>query len=114
MSGKTTQIDEDRLELIDNIYTDLLTDNVGDGYLRMTQSISFSELCAYTVQLPLSEHWRPEVKVTKKAEIRNLLDCETFQEVKDKGQTTVGSRWVLTEKEAHNGHKQKCKARLVA
>ena len=49
----------------------------------------------------------------KKAEIRNLQDYETFIEVKHKGQTRVGSRWVITEKEAHNRHKTKCKTSLV-
>ena len=105
---------EDGLEDLDNLYTDMMTDNVGAGHLRMAQSVSFSKLCAYTVELPLSEHWRPEVKVAKKAEIKNRLDYETLKEVKDEGQTTVGSRWVITEKESHNGQKQKCKARLVA
>ena len=50
----------------------------------------------------------------KKAEIRNLQDYKIFIKVKGEGQTRVGSRWVITEKEAHNGHKTKCKARLVA
>ena len=46
--------------------------------------------------------------------MKNLQDYETFEEVKDKGQETLGSRWVITEKEKHDGQKQKCKARLVA
>lgn len=54
------------------------------------------------------------MKATKKAEIRNLQDYETFIEVKDEGQTKVGSRWVITEKEAHDRQQTKCKARLVA
>ena len=66
------------------------------------------------MELPISEHWRPEVKVAKKAEVKNLQDYETFMEVKDKGQTKVGSRWVITEKEQHDGQKTKCKTRLVA
>ena len=71
--------------------------------------MSFSD----TVELPTSEHWRPEVKVAKKAEVKNLQDYETFIEVKDEGQTRVGSRWVITEKEQHDGQKTKFKARLV-
>ena len=90
-----------------------IQDGVGVRYLRMKQCVSFSECCAYTVELPISEHWRPEVKVAKKAEIKNLQDYKTFKEVKDEGQTTVGSRWVITEKEKHDGQKQKFKARLV-
>ena len=54
------------------------------------------------------------MKIAKRAEIKNLQDYETSVEVKDEGQTTVGSRWVITEKEQHDGQKQKCKARLVA
>ena len=50
----------------------------------------------------------------KQIEIKNLQDYETFEEVKDEGQEMLGSRWVITEKEKHDGQKQKCKARLVA
>ena len=39
--------------------------------------------CIYTIELPVSEHLRPEVKVAKKAEIKNLQDYKTFLEVKD-------------------------------
>ena len=45
------------------------------------------------------------MKVTLKAEIKNLQDYETFIEVKDEGQTRVGSRWVITEKEQHDSQK---------
>ena len=34
--------------------------------------------------------------------------------MKDEGQTRVGSRWVITEKEQHDGQKTKVQARLVA
>ena len=37
-----------------------------------------------------------------------------FEEIKDEGQRTIGSRWVVTTKEKHDGQKQKTKARLVA
>jgi len=52
---------------------------------------------------------RPEVKVAKKAEIKNLQDYETFLDIKDEGQLKVGSCWVITEKEQHDGKKQKLK-----
>ena len=32
----------------------------------------------------------------------------------DEGQETLGSRWVVTAKEKHDGQKQKTKARLVS
>ena len=59
--------------------------------LKAPRYISFTDTCIYTVELPISEHWRPKVKVAKKAEVKNLQDYETFMEVKDKGQTKVGS-----------------------
>ena len=37
-----------------------------------------------------------------------------FEEVLDEGQETIGSRWVVTEKEKHDGQKLQTKARLVA
>ena len=43
-----------------------------------------------------------------------MRDYETFEEVLDEGQDTVGSRWVVTRKEKHDGQKTQCKARLVA
>ena len=63
---------EDSLEDVENLYTDFNNDSVGAGYLKMAQYVSFSELCTYTIELPISEHWRQEVKVAKRAEIKNL------------------------------------------
>ena len=54
------------------------------------------------------------MKVAKKAKVKNLQDYETFVEVKDEGQTKVGSRWVITDKEQHDSQKTKVKALLVA
>ena len=42
------------------------------------------------------------------------MDYSTFEEVKDEGQETIGSRWVVTQKEMHDGQKTEYKARLVA
>ena len=105
---------EDGLQDVKNLFTDLKNDGVGASHLRTAQYVSFSEMCTYIVELPISEHWRPEVKIAKKAEIRNLQDYETFKKVKDKGQNRVGSRRIITKKEQHDGQKTKCKARLVA
>ena len=60
------------------------------------------------------EHGRPEVKKAKTAEVNNLLDYDVFEAVKDEGQETISSRWVVSAKEKHDGKKQKPKARLVA
>ena len=58
------------------------------------------------------EHGRPEVKKAKMAEVDNLHDYDVFEEVEDKGQETIRSRWEVTAKEKHDG--QKTKARHVA
>ena len=42
------------------------------------------------------------------------MDYDVFEEVLDEGQETIGSRWVMTEKEKHDGQKLQIKARLVA
>ena len=86
------------------------TETTGSQSITTPRYVSFEDACTYTVELPVSEHWRPEVKVAKKAEVKNLQDYETFMEVKDKGQTKVGSRWVITEKEQHDGQKTKVRA----
>ena len=66
------------------------------------------------MELPVSEHGRPEVKEAKIAEVNNLLDYDVFEEVEDRGQETIGSRWVVTAKEKHDGQKQETRERLVA
>ena len=76
--------------------------------------MSFSDYAIYTVELPVSKHGTPEVKEAKMTEVNNLMDYDVFEEVKDEGQETIGSRWVVTEKEKHDGQKQQTKARLVA
>ena len=50
----------------------------------------------------------------KKNKIKNLLDYNTFGEIEDRGLKTIGSRWVITQKEKHNGQMQYTKGRLVA
>ena len=64
--------------------------------------------------MPVREHGKPEVIQAKNNEIKNLETYETFEEVDDIGQETIGSRWIVTEKEKHDGQKQNYKARLVA
>ena len=74
----------------------------------------FLENSIYVVEVPVKDHGKPEVKEAKEKEIQNLETYETFEEVDDIGQETIGSRWIVTEKEKHDGQKQKYKARLVA
>ena len=62
---------------------DLQGDTVGAKYLRMVNTVSFLEMCNYTIELPASKHNTPEVKAAKMNEIRNLKDYDTFEEVKE-------------------------------
>ena len=80
---------------------DATSDNIGTNFLKVINSVSFSDLAIYTVELPVSEHGRPEVKEAKTTEVNNLLDYDVFEEVKDESQHTIQSRWVVTYKEKH-------------
>ena len=66
------------------------------------------------VEVPVRDHGKAEVIEAKGKEIENLKLYETFEEIDDEGQETIGSRWIVTEKEKHDGQKQNYKARLVA
>ena len=87
---------EDGLEDVENLFTNLRDETIRAGHLKTANVVSFSKLCSYVVELPVSEHWRPEVKAAKRNKIKNLQDYKTFIEVRDKGQTRLGSRWVIT------------------
>ena len=75
---------EDGLEDVENILADLNKDSIGAKYLKMSNSVSFSDSCSCVIELPVSEHWRPEVKLAKKNKIKNLTSY-TFKEVNDEG-----------------------------
>ena len=47
---------EDGLEDMENLYTNLKDNVIGASYLKMANTISFSELCTYTIELPVLEH----------------------------------------------------------
>ena len=47
-------------------------------------------------------------------EVKNLDDYEEFQEIVDDGQETIGSHWVIMQKEKHDRQKTEYKVRLVA
>ena len=74
----------------------------------------FLENSIYVVEVRVREHGKAEVIEAKEKEIENLKTYETFEEVDDEGQETIGSRWIVTEKEKHDGQKQNYKAILVA
>ena len=65
----------------------------------MVNSVSFLDAALFTVELPVSEHLRPEVKEAKDTEVSNLLDNDVFQEVKDRGQDSISSRCIITSKD---------------
>ena len=55
-----------------------------------------------------------EVVEAKKKEMQNLKDYDTFEEVIDRGQDRITSRWIITKKQKHDGQKCIYKARLVS
>ena len=57
---------------------------------------------------------KPEAIEAKEKKIENLETYETFEEVDDIGQEKIGSRWIVTEKEKHDGQKHNYKVRLLA
>ena len=89
-------------------------DVIGTFWMTKQNSECFDPFTIYVVEVPKKEHGTPEVVEAKEKEIRNLKDFDTFEEVEDEGQKTVGSRWVVTKKENHDGQKTACKARIVA
>ena len=98
-----------------NVCEDLDKDVVGTYWMKLENSECYSnEITTYVVEVPVHQHNRPDVKIAKEVEIKNLLDYDTFEEVDDVGQERITSRWVVTAKEVHDGQKSKCKARLVA
>ena len=50
----------------------------------------------------------------KEKEMNNLQSFGTYEEIENEGQCFIDSRWVITEKEDHDGQKTKVKARIVA
>ena len=107
-------IDETRLkQRVEMKQADVFSDTIGMQYLKVENSANFSDLAKYTVELPVSQHGKPEVKDVKETEVQNLLNYDVFEEVEDEGQDTLGSRWVVTAKEKHDGQKKNTKARLV-
>ena len=96
------------------VQTYLVDAEVEAKYMKVINSVYFLDLSIYTVELPIKEHGRPEVKAAKISEVKNLQDYDVFEEVKDNGQETISSHWVITAKENYDGQKQQTKARLVA
>ena len=98
-----------------NTEDDYEKDTIGAYWMTAERSECFdSSITTFVVEVPVKDHKLPEVVEAKKVEIKNLMDFDTFEEVEETGQEKVGSRWVITKKEIHDGQKTKCKARIVA
>ena len=59
---------------MENLFADLKDDLTGAKYLKMANFVSFSDICSYVVEIPVSEHRRLEVKAAKRNEVKNLMD----------------------------------------
>merc|ERR1711895_43551 len=93
---------------------DLQNDIIGAKYLQVEKSVYSMDYKIYSVDVPVKDHGKKEIVAAKNKEIENLKFYETYEEVRDEGQETIGSRWVITKKQQHDGQKQDYKARLVA
>ena len=60
---------EDGLEDVENLFTELKDDRISASYTKMAHTVSLSELCAYTIELPVLEPWKPKVKDSKRIAI---------------------------------------------
>ena len=107
-----TEIEE--IEDENEMRRDLQNDIIGAKYLQVEKSVYFMNYEIFSLEVPVKEHGKPEIVEAKNNEIENLKTYETFEEVIDEGQETIGSRWIITEKQKHDGQKQDYKARLVA
>ena len=81
--------------------------------LKVENNEWFEDITTYVVELLIKEDGKEEVLEANEKEMENLKLYETFQEVEDIGQEKIGSRWVITKKEKHDGQKSDYKARLV-
>ena len=119
IDNSETEIEEENENEIEEeneneIRRDLQNDKIGAKYLQVEKSVYFMDYQIYSVEVPVKDHGKPEIIAAKNKEMKNLKFYETYEEVKDEGQETIGSRWVVTEKQQHDGQKQDYKARLVA
>ena len=64
------------------------------------------------VYIPKERHLDPEVVEAKRNELKNGKDFEVIDEIEDKGQKRISTRWVIVEKVYQDG-KKGVKARLV-
>ena len=92
---------------------ELERDQIATFWMKLDNHQCYDDIRIYTVEVPVREHKTPEGIETKENAIKNLEKYGVFEEVKDEGQDTVGSRWVITKKEKADGQKKNVKGRLV-
>jgi len=81
---------------------DLQNDIIGAKYLQVEKSVYFIDYEIFSLEVPVKEHGKPKIIEAKNNEIENLKTYKTFEEVMDEGQETIGSRWIITEKQKHD------------
>ena len=109
-----SEVEVEEIEDEKEVRRDLQNDVIGAKYLQVEKSVYFMDYEIFTLEVPVREHGKQEIVEAKNNEIQNLKTYETFEEIKDEGQETIGSRWIITEKQKHDGQKHAYKARLVA
>merc|ERR1711905_84046 len=82
-------------------------DVIGAFWMVKQNNECFEECAIYVVEVPKRDHGKPEVIEAKEREVNNLKYFDTFEEVSDEGQKTVGSRWVITKKEKQDGERKR-------
>ena len=86
------EVEKEEKEDEQEVENDGLKDMIGAKYLKMEKSVCFLENSIYVVEVPVREHGKAEIIEAKNNEIKNLKTYETFEEVDDEGQETIGSR----------------------
>lgn len=90
-----------------------LTNRESDDMIFYMDTMDTADSSVYAIELGVKEHKRPDVVSAKQKQLQDLVTFSTYEEIEDKGQTVIGSRWVITEKQVHDSQKVKVKARLV-
>ena len=67
----------------------------------------------FATKIPIAQQNTPEDIAAKQVEYKNYVKFDTFEEVKDVGQTRLKTQWVCSKKEKQDGLKVDYKARLV-
>merc|ERR1712240_60284 len=98
--------DKEETENKDEVRNDLQNDVIGAKYLQVEKSVYFMDYEIFSLEVPVKEHKKPEIIEAKNTEIKNSRTYEMFEEVRDEGQETIGSRWIITEKQQHDGQKK--------